>query len=160
MTVTKSPMTQQGADALRDELEHLKRVERPQIVKDIAEARAHGDLKENAEYHAAKERQGLTEARVRDIEHKLAHAQIIDISSMPNTGRVIFGVTVKLLNCDTDEEVTYQIVGEDEADLKHNKISYTSPIARGVIGKMVDDVVVINTPSGEVEYEIVELSHE
>lgn len=153
------PMTVQGADALRDELNYLKSVRRPEIIEAIAEAREHGDLKENAEYHAAREQQGFCEGRIQDIEGKLSNAQIIDVSKLPNTGKVIFGVTVTLLNIDTDEEVTYQIVGDDEADIKNNRISVSSPIARGLIGKTVDSEVEIKTPAGVVEYEIIAVDH-
>jgi len=155
--MTKVPMTHAGADKLREELERLKRVERPRIVQAIKEARAHGDLKENAEYHAAKEHQGMVEARIRDIEGKLGHAQIIDITKMTNSGRVIFGATVVLLNDDTAERVTYQIVGEDEADIKVGKISVTSPIARGIVGKIQGEFVEVITPGGEVAFEIIEV---
>ncbi len=153
------PMTVHGADALRDELHHLKTVKRPEIVEAIAEAREHGDLKENAEYHAAREQQGFCEGRIQDIEGKLSNAQIIDVSKIPNTGKVIFGVTVTLLNIDTDEEVKYQIVGDDEADIKNNRISISSPIARGLIGKQVDSEIEIKTPGGVVEYEIIAVDH-
>jgi transcription elongation factor GreA len=152
--MSQIPMTVQGAQALRDELHELKTVKRPAIIEAIAEARAHGDLKENAEYHAAREAQGFCEGRIQDIEGKLSNAQIIDITKMPNKGKVIFGATVTILNLDTEEEVTYQVVGDDEADIKNNRISVNSPIARGLIGKEVDDVVNINTPSGMVEFEI------
>lgn len=150
----KSPMTVQGEKRLREELEQLKGVERPKVIEAIAEAREHGDLKENAEYHAAREQQGFIEGRIQEIEAKLSNAQVIDISALPKTGKVVFGATVELLNLDTDEEVTYTLVGEDEADLKVNKISYTSPIARGLIGKEEGDVALIQTPKGKVEYEI------
>ncbi|MEW6982008.1 transcription elongation factor GreA [Colwelliaceae bacterium 6471] len=153
------PMTVQGADALREELHQLKSVKRPQIVEAIAEAREHGDLKENAEYHAAREQQGFCEGRIQDIEGKLSNAQIIDVSKIPNTGKVIFGVKVTLLNIDTDEEVTYQIVGDDESDIKNNRISINSPIARGLIGKEVDSEIEIKTPGGVVEYEIIAVEH-
>ncbi len=153
------PMTIQGAEALREELNHLKTVKRPEIVAAIADAREHGDLKENAEYHAAREEQGFCEGRIQEIEAKLSNAQIIDIAKIPNTGKVIFGVTVTLLNIDTDEEVTYQIVGDDEADIKRNRISVNSPIARGLIGKTVDSEVEIKTPGGVVEYEIIAVEH-
>ncbi|QDP01578.1 transcription elongation factor GreA [Thalassotalea sp. PS06] len=153
------PMTIQGADALRDELNHLKSVRRPEIVAAIAEAREHGDLKENAEYHAAREEQGFCEGRIQEIEGKLGNAQIIDITKIPNTHKVIFGVTVTLLNIDTDEEVTYQIVGDDEADIKQNRISVSSPIARALIGKEVDSEVEVTTPGGQVEYEIIAVEH-
>ena len=156
---TQVPMTVQGVEALREELNHLKMVERPKIVADIAEAREHGDLKENAEYHAAREQQGFCEGRIQEIEAKLSNVQIIDVTKMPNTGKVIFGTTVTILNCDTDEETTYHIVGEDEADIKNGKISVGSPIARGLIGKNLDDVVNIQTPAGTVEFEIVEVEY-
>ena len=152
--MNKVPMTVEGAESLRLELEHLKKVERPKIVQAIAEAREHGDLKENAEYHAAREQQGFSEGRVQDIEGKLASAQIIDIKTMVPSDRVIFGVTVGIVNIETDEAVTYKIVGDDEADVKVNKISINSPIARGLIGKSVGDEVSIRTPGGELEYEI------
>lgn len=156
---TQVPMTVQGAEALREELNHLKMVERPKIVADIAEAREHGDLKENAEYHAAREQQGFCEGRIQEIEAKLSNVQIIDVTKMPNTGKVIFGTTVTILNCDSDEETTYHIVGEDEADIKNGKISIGSPIARGLIGKSIDDVVNIQTPAGKVEFEIIEVQY-
>lgn len=152
-------MTVQGAEALRTELHELKTVKRPEIVNSIAEAREHGDLKENAEYHAAREQQGFCEGRIQEIEGKLGNAQIIDITKIPNNGKVIFGVTVKLLNIDTEEEVTYQIVGDDEADIKNHRISVNSPIARGLIGKEVDSEVEIKTPAGLVEYEIISVDH-
>lgn len=148
------PMTVQGAESLRAELHELKSVKRPAIIQAIATAREHGDLKENAEYHAAREQQGFCEGRIQDIEAKLSNAQIIDISKLPNTGKVIFGSTVTILNLDSEEEVTYRIVGDDEADIKNNLISVNSPIARGLIGKVADDVVNITTPKGVVEFEI------
>jgi len=156
--MNKVPMTIEGAERLREELDRLK-TERPLISKAIAEAREHGDLKENAEYHAAREQQGLCEARINDIEAKLGHAQVIDITAIPNSGKVIFGVTVKLVNIDTDEEVSYQIVGEDEADVKSGKISVTSPVARALVGKMEGDEVLVQTPGGQVEYEIEKVEH-
>lgn len=152
-------MTVGGEKALREELEQLKKVERPRIVQAIAEAREHGDLKENAEYHAAREAQGFCEGRIQEIEAKLSQAQVIDVKSMPQTGKVIFGVTVDLINCDTDQEITYQIVGEDEAEIKLNKISVTSPIARALIGKEEGEVVVVRAPGGDTEYEIAEVKH-
>lgn len=152
-------MTVQGVEALRAELNELKTVVRPRIVADIAEAREHGDLKENAEYHAAREQQGFCEGRIQEIEAKLSNVQIIDVTKMPNTGKVIFGTTVTILNCDTDEETTYHIVGEDEADIKNGKISIGSPIARGLIGKNVDDIAKIQTPAGPVEFEIVDVQY-
>lgn len=148
------PMTVQGAEALRLELNELKTVKRPAVIQAIAEARAHGDLKENAEYHAAREQQGFIEGRIQDIEGKLSNAQIIDVTKLPNNGKVIFGATVTILNLDTEEEVTYRIVGDDEADIKNNLISVNSPIARGLIGKEADDVVNVTTPKGVVEFEI------
>ncbi len=154
------PMTKQGHDALQAELQQLKTVDRPRISAAIAEARAHGDLKENAEYHAAREQQGFVEGRIQDIEAKLSNAQVIDVTAMPKTGKVIFGVTVDIVNCDTDETKTYQIVGDDEADIKANKISVNSPIARGLIGKEEGDTVGIQTPGGVVEYEIAEVRYE
>lgn len=153
------PMTLHGAQQLREELEYLKNVRRPKIIADIAEARAHGDLKENAEYHAAREQQGFCEGRIQEIEAKLSNAQVIDITKITNTGRVIFGATVSLINLDTEDEVTYCIVGDDEADFKKNLISINSPIARGLIGKTQDDIVAINTPGGDVEYEILKVAY-
>ncbi|MCH8531130.1 MAG: transcription elongation factor GreA [Saccharospirillum sp.] len=153
------PMTIEGEIALQNELRQLKQEERPRVIKDIAEAREHGDLKENAEYHAAREQQGFIEGRIKEIEHKLAHAQVINVHDIPNTGKVIFGTTVTLLNLETDQGVTYRIVGEDEANVKVNKISVTSPIARALIGKEEGDEVVVKTPGGDVEYEIELVEH-
>jgi len=152
-------MTLEGSDALNDELMHLKKVKRPKVVADIAEARAHGDLKENAEYHAAREQQGFIEGRIMDIEGKLSNAQIIDIAKIPHTGKVLFGTTIELYDMDTEKELTYRIVGEDEADIKAGKISVGSPIARGLIGKMEGDEVQVETPGGTKEYEIVSVKH-
>ena len=152
-------MTKAGEVALREELQRLKQIERPRIVSAIAEAREHGDLKENAEYHAAREQQGFCEGRIKDIEAKLSHAQVIDVTQIENTGKVIFGVTVKLIDLENDQPVTYQIVGEDEADVKSGKISVTSPIARGLIGKEEGDDVSVTTPGGLVEYEIDTVEH-
>ncbi len=157
--MTKYPMTIQGARALEEELQHLTKVVRPKLSQDIGTARELGDLKENAEYHAAREQQGMVEARVRDIEGRLQNAQVIDVASIPRTGKVIFGTTVEIANVETDERVTYQIVGEDEADIKLSKISVGSPIARALIAKEEGDVVAVRTPSGVVEYEIVEVRH-
>lgn len=157
--MNKVPMTIAGEQSLRDELSQLKSVERPRVINAIAEAREHGDLKENAEYHAAREQQGFIEGRIHEIEAKLSMAQVIDVTKMPQTGKVIFGVTVELLNLDSDEEVRYQIVGEDEADIKAGKISVSSPIARALIGKEQGDVVVVKTPGGDVEYEISEVKY-
>ncbi|AIA69578.1 transcription elongation factor [Pectobacterium atrosepticum SCRI1043] len=154
------PMTLRGAEKLREELDHLKSVRRPEIITAIAEAREHGDLKENAEYHAAREQQGFCEGRIQDIEAKLSNAQIIDVTKMAaNNGRVIFGATVAVMNLDSEEEQTYRIVGDDEADFKQNLISVNSPIARGLIGKEQDDVVVIRTPGGDVEYEVLKVEY-
>jgi transcription elongation factor GreA len=152
-------MTIKGEASLRKELHQLKSVERPKVIQAIADAREHGDLKENAEYHAAREQQGFIEGRIQDIESKLSAAQVIDVTSIENTGRVIFGTTVKLLNVETEEQVTYQITGEDEADIKGGKISISSPIARALVGKSEGDVVAIRVPSGTVEYEIEEVEH-
>ena len=157
--MNKIPMTVSGEARLRAELDNLKKVERPRIVAAIAEAREHGDLKENAEYHAAREQQSFTEGRIQEIEGKLSHAQVIDISKIPAGEKVIFGATVNIINIDTDEALSYQIVGDDEADVKTGKISYQSPIARALIGKVVGDEVVVKTPAGEVEYEIDDVQH-
>ena len=150
----KNAMTIEGEAALRKELDHLIKVVRPGIIEAIATAREHGDLKENAEYHAAREQQSFAEGRVQDIEGKLSNSQIIDISAMPRGDRVIFGALVTIINIDTDETVSYRLVGDDEADVKQGKISYQSPIARALIGKEIGDVVVVKAPSGDVEYEI------
>lgn len=152
-------MTKKGAEALQNELTDLKQVQRPRVVASIAEAREHGDLKENAEYHAAREQQGFIEGRIQEIEAKLGNAQIIDVTAINNTGKVIFGTTLDLVNLENDEEVTYQIVGDDEADIKKEKISINSPVARALIGKEEGDVAVVRTPNGEVEYEIAEVKY-
>ena len=152
-------MTVLGEATLRTELDDLKKVQRPRIVAAIAEARAHGDLKENAEYHAARDEQSFTEGRIQEVEGKLGHAQVIDVSKLPAGDKVIFGVTVTIINVESDATVTYTIVGDDESDIKQNKISYQSPIARALIGKEIDDVVVVKTPSGDVEYEIDDVSY-
>jgi transcription elongation factor GreA len=149
----KVPMTAQGEQQLKTELERLLKL-RPQISQAIAEARELGDLKENAEYHAAREEQGICEAQIRDIEYKLSVAQVIDVANMENTGKVIFGTTVTMIDVDTDEEFKYQIVGDDEADIKAGKISVSSPIARGLIGKLEGDEVSIQTPGGAKDFEI------
>jgi transcription elongation factor GreA len=154
-----TPMTVAGAERLREELRELKQVSRPRIIEAIAEAREHGDLKENAEYHAAREQQSFCEGRIAEIEGKLAEAQIIDIMKIPNEERVIFGVTVTLINTGTDEEVRYQIVGDDEADVKAGKISISSPIARAMMGKEIGDEIVVRAPGGETTYEIEEVEH-
>ena len=152
--MNKFPMTVSGEAALREELERLKKVERPRITQAIAEAREHGDRKENAEYHAAREQQSFNEGRIMEIEGKLGNAQVIDVTTMPRTGKVIFGTTIDLLNLETDQTVTYRIVGEDEADVKLNLISVGSPIARALIGKEEGDVVIVRAPGGDIEYEI------
>lgn len=153
------PMTVEGEATLRAELDHLKRIERPRITQAIAEARAHGDLKENAEYHAAREQQGFTEGRIQEIEGKLSNARVIDITKIPVGDKVIFGCTVDILNTETGENTVFKIVGDDEADVAGGKISINSPIARGMIGKEVGDTVKISTPKGEVEYEIDSVKH-
>ena len=150
----KTAMTADGEAALRKELEHLIKVVRPGIVEAIATARGHGDLKENAEYHAAREQQSFAEGRIQNIEGKLSNAQVIDISKIPQGDRVIFGSLVTIINLETDETTSYRIVGDDEADVKAGKISYQSPIARALISKEIGDVVVVKAPSGDVEYEI------
>jgi transcription elongation factor GreA len=152
--LSKVPLTARGAERLREELKRLKTEERPRVVNAIAEARSHGDLKENAEYHAAKEQQGLMEARIRDIEAKLANAQIIDVTELAASGRVVFGATVRLVDVESGDETRYQIVGEDEADIKEGLISIGSPIARALIGKEEGDTVDVATPSGGRSYEI------
>ncbi len=157
--MNKYPMTIQGARTLEEELTHLTKVRRPALSQAIAEARELGDLKENAEYHAAREEQGMVEARIRDIEGRLQHAMVIDVTSIAHTGKVIFGATVDIANVETDESMTYQIVGEDEADIKIGKLSVSSPIARALVGKEEGDVVAVQTPGGLVEYEIVEVRH-
>lgn len=155
----KFPMTLQGAERLQAELEDLKKVQRPRIVQAIAEAREHGDLKENAEYSAAREQQSFCEGRIQEIEGKLSNAQIIDITKIPHTGKVIFGATVTIINLETEQQATYQIVGDDEADVKANKISVNSPIARALVGKEEGDVVIVKAPGGDVEYEIDSVEH-
>ena len=157
--MNKFPMTAAGEAALRSELERLKKVDRPRITAAIAEAREHGDLKENAEYHAAREQQSFNEGRIMEIEGKLANAQVIDVTAIPKTGKVIFGTTIDLINIDNDESVTYKIVGDDEADVKNNLISVNSPIARALIGKEEGDVVTVKAPGGEIEYEIDQVQH-
>ncbi len=152
--MNKVPLTARGAEKLREELKQLKGVERPRVINAIAEARAHGDLKENAEYHAAREQQGFIEGRIKDIEGKLSNAQVIDVTKLNRDGKVVFGVTVDLVDEDNGAEVTYQIVGEDEADIKEGRISVSSPIARALIGKSEGDIAVVRAPGGEKEYEI------
>ena len=152
-------MTVEGEQHLRAELSHLKSVVRPQIVEAIAEARAHGDLKENAEYHAAKDQQGFSEGRIKEIEGKLADAQVIDVTRITPTGKVVFGATVTLIDIADDSEKRYRIVGEDEADISQEKISVMSPLARAMVGKSVGDAVLVQTPNGEHEYEVERVEH-
>ena len=152
-------MTLEGSERLREELTELKTVARPRVVEAIAVARGHGDLRENAEYHAAKEQQGFIEGRIKEIEAKLADAQVIDISRIKNTGKVIFGCTVTMTDSESDERKRYKIVGEDEADLKLNKISVMSPLSRALVGKSEGDVVKVQTPNGPREYEIEKVEH-
>jgi transcription elongation factor GreA len=158
--VNKVPITINGADLLRDELQQLKFVKRPSVIKAISEARAHGDLKENAEYHAAKEEQSFMEGRIKDIEGKLSNAQIIDVTTLGPTGRVVFGSTIDLVDENDGKEFTYQIVGEDESDISSGRISFQSPIARALIGKDQGDVVVVDAPGGEKEFEIIEIRYD
>jgi transcription elongation factor GreA len=158
--MNKVPLTARGAANLQEELKQLKTVERPKVIKAIAEAREHGDLKENAEYHAAREQQSFIEGRIKDIEGKLSHAQIIDVTKLDAGGKVVFGATVVVLELDNDEEFTYQIVGDDEAEIKHGLISVSSPIARALIGKQEGDDVFLNTPGGDREFEILEVRYE
>lgn len=155
----KIPLTLHGAELLKNELQHLKSVARPEIIAAIAEARSHGDLSENAEYESAKERQGFIEGRIAELENKLSHAQIINPAEIHADGKVVFGATVTVLDLDTDEETTYQIVGDDEADIKLFKISVSSPIARAMIGKEEGDVAEVNAPSGVREYEIMAVKY-
>ncbi|EET21776.1 transcription elongation factor GreA [Francisella philomiragia] len=159
MTNGRVPMTPAGEQALRAELSRLKKTERPAIIEAIAEARDHGDLKENAEYHAARERQGIIEGRIKDIESKLSNAQVIDVTKLQANGMVIFGATVTVINVDTEEETTYQIVGEDEADIDNHKISVVAPLARALIKKEVGDEIILDTPKGKVTYEIVDVEY-
>ena len=157
--MAKFPMTINGAEKLRAELNELKSVQRPRITAAIAEAREHGDLKENAEYHAAREQQSFCEGRITEMESKLAEGEIIDVTAIAASGRVIFGTTITLYNVDTEESVTYQIVGEDEADVPAGKISVVSPIARAVMGKSEGDEIVVKAPVGDINYEIETVMH-
>jgi transcription elongation factor GreA len=157
--MSKVPMTVRGAEMLREELKKLKSEDRPRIIQAIAEARAHGDLKENAEYHAAKEQQGFLEGRIKEIEGKLSHIQVIDVTTVDARGKVVFGSTVKLLDIQVDNEITYRIVGEDEADIGSGLISYTSPIARALIGKEEGEEITFAAPAGDKHYEIMEVSY-
>lgn len=154
-----TPMTVEGAAKLREELTHLKRVVRPSVTRSIAEAREHGDLRENAEYHAAKEQQGFTEGRIQEIEAKLSDAQVIDVTKISPSGKIVFGCTVTLVEQGSDQEVRYKIVGEDEADIKEDKISVLSPMARAMVGKNLGDTVVVKSPDGEREYEVDTVEH-
>jgi transcription elongation factor GreA len=157
--VSRSPITVQGAQKLREELQQLKSVDRPRIIAAIAEARAHGDLRENAEYHAAKEQQSFAEGRIAEIEQRLAQAELIDTSKLNAGGRVVFGATVELYNLATENEVTYQIVGDLEADISNGLISISSPIARALIGKVEGDQVTVSAPGGDTEYEIISIAY-
>jgi len=157
--MTRPPLTKQGAERLRAELAHLKKIDRPKVIAAIAEARAHGDLKENAEYHAAREQQGFIEGRIQNLESTISHAQIIDVEKLNAGSRVVFGATVTLSDEETADETTYQIVGDLEADIKHNRIAVSSPIARALIGKEEGDVVVVRAPAGDREYEIVSVEY-
>lgn len=156
----RAPLTTKGAARLREELEHLKSVKRPAVINAIAEARAHGDLKENAEYHAAREQQGFIEGRIQELEYTLSHAQLIDVATLNAGSRVVFGATVELADCDTGDEVTYQIVGDLEADIKQGLISVSSPLARALIGKHEGDTVTIQAPAGARDYDIVGVRYE
>jgi transcription elongation factor GreA len=158
--VKRSPITVRGAERLRAELRRLKSEERPAVIKAIAEARGHGDLSENAEYHAAREHQGFIEGRIKEIEHRLSHTEIIDVSKLPQTGKVVFGTTVELEGADDGVRVTYQIVGEDEADIRQGLIAITSPIARALVGKEEGDTVEVQAPGGVRSYEIVKVRYE
>ncbi|MEH6504132.1 MAG: transcription elongation factor GreA [Cycloclasticus sp.] len=158
--MSKTPLTKNGAKRLQEELDDLKNVRRPKVTQAIADARAHGDLKENAEYHAAREEQGMMEARIRDIESKLGNAQVIDVANLNANGKVVFGCTVELENIETEELITYTIVGEDEADIKNNLISYASPFAKALIGKEEGDVAEVRAPGGVSEYEITAVRYE
>ena len=157
--MNKVPMTVRGHELLRDELKHLKGVDRPRVIQSIAEARAHGDLKENAEYHAAKEQQGFIEGRIKECEGKLSNLQVIDVTQVNPNGKIVFGSTVKLLDVSIDKEIVYKIVGEDEADIKQGLISFTSPISRALIGKNEGDEIVFSAPGGEKEYEVISVSY-
>ena len=158
--MNKTPMTSRGAEKLREELSELKSVARPRVIQAIADAREHGDLKENAEYHAAREQQSFIEGRIAEIEAKLSNAQVIDVAKLDTGGKVVFGATVDLVAVESGDEVTYQIVGEDEADIKQGRISISSPIARALIGKEIDDVAQVDAPGGIREYDIVDVRYE
>ncbi len=153
-------MTVRGHELLQKEVKKLKSIDRPAVIRAIAEAREHGDLKENAEYHAAKEQQGFIEGRIKEIEGKLSHVQVIDVTEINAGGKVIFGSTIKLLDDDTEKEIIYRIVGQDEANIKTGLLSYTSPIARALIGKVEGDVIEFKAPDGEKSYEVIAVSYE
>jgi transcription elongation factor GreA len=157
--MNRTPLTLAGAERLREEVAHLKKVMRPQIIADIAEARAHGDLKENAEYHAAREQQGFTEGRIQHLEYALSGAQVIDITKLSPGGKVVFGATVTLFDLDSEKEITYQVVGDLESDLKKSRIAITSPIARAMIGHVEGDEITVNAPGGDIVYEIVSVEY-
>ncbi len=157
--MNKVPMTVRGHQLLQEELKQLKSVDRPNVINAIAEARAHGDLRENAEYHAAKDQQGFIEARIKELEGKLSNLQVIDVMTVNAKGKIVFGSTVELLNEDTGKEIVYKIVGEDESDIKTGMISYTSPIARALIGKNEGDIVTFSAPGGEKQYEVIEVRY-
>jgi transcription elongation factor GreA len=157
--MNKVPVTVRGHGMLQDELKQLKSVDRPQVIQAIAEAREHGDLKENAEYHAAKEQQGFIEGRIKELEGKLSNLQVIDVTTVNATGKIVFGATVDLLDVDSDTEITYRIVGEDEADIKTGLVSFTSPIARALIGKNEGDEIVFEAPGGQKTYEVIEVRY-
>ena len=157
--MSRVPMTVQGEKALRKELEHLKTIDRPRVIASIGEAREHGDLKENDEYHAAREQQGFIEGRIQELESKLSNCQVIDVLDIPHSGKVFFGTTVVIINVETEKTQRYQIVGDDEADIKQGKISVNSPIARALVGKEEGEMVTVRTPNGTVEYEIDEVLH-
>lgn len=158
--MSKVPMTVRGHELLQDEIKRLKSVDRPVVIKAIAEARAHGDLKENAEYHAAKEQQGFIEGRIKEIEGKLSHVHVIDVTAIDARGKIVFGSTVELIDEDTGKEIAYKIVGEDEADIKNGLLSYTSPIARALISKNEGDVIEFQAPDGLKTYEVIEVRYE
>jgi len=157
--MSRHPLTKAGVERLREELGRLKKEDRPQVIAAIAEARAHGDLKENAEYHAAREQQGFIEGRIQHLEYAISHGQIIDVANLNAGDKVVFGATVTLSDEETGEETTYQIVGDVEADIRHNRIAVSSPIARALIGREVGDIVVVKAPAGDREYEIVDVEY-
>lgn len=157
--MTRQPLTKAGVERLREEVARLKKVERPKIIAAIAEARAHGDLKENAEYHAARDQQSFIEGRIQHLEYSISHAQVIDVEKLNPGDKVVFGATVTLSDEDTGEEITYQIVGDVEADIKHNRIAISSPISRAIIGREAGDVITVRAPAGDREYEIVDVEY-